>query len=175
MYSLGLSHHRRANIWLDKAPTATFKASSELTRIVKPKIRINISRKLAAIEINIPYGPMASYALLGAEVVNADVEGLKVIVPINSIGSRITPSLALRSEEVRLGLLEEYASAVFAGVESLAESNGLPTNMAIRFSWAAHGSVGSSQSAFENVSRLVVRLLALPSVPSKEQIIALFD
>lgn len=175
MYSLELSRHRRANIWLDEAPTATFKASSELTRIVKPKIRINISRRLAAIEINIPHGPVASYALLGAEVVNADVEGLKVSVPINPIGSRITPSLALTSEEVSLGLLEEYASSVFAGVESLAESNGLPTNIAMRFSWAAHGSVGSSPWAFENASRLVGRLLALPSVPSKEQIISLFD
>jgi hypothetical protein len=142
---------------------------------VKPKIRIAASRKLAAIEINIPHGPVASYALLGAELADADVEGLKVIVPISSIGSRISPSLAPKSEEVRLGLPEEYASAVFKGVEKLAESNGLPTNMAMRFSWAAHGEVSSSRSVFENVSGLVVRLFALPDVPSKGQVSAIFD
>ena len=174
-YSLELSRRRRANIWLDEAPPATFKASSELTRIVKPKIRIASSRKLAAIELNVPHGPMASYGLLGAELIDADVEGLKVIVPINSIGSRFTPSLALKSEDVRIGLLEEYASAVFTGVEKLAESSGLPTNLAMRFSWAAHGSVSSSRSVFENVSGLVARLLALSNVPSEEQVIALFE
>jgi hypothetical protein len=52
-------------------------------------------------------------------------------------------SLALQSEEVKVGLLDEYAEAVMDGVTNVAESIGAPTKASIRFRWAAHGLVGS--------------------------------
>ena len=78
MHSFELSRNRRVNVWLDEALPAYFEVSSVQSRIVKPKEIISPPRRIAAIEFNIPYGPKASYALLGAELVKAEVDGLEV-------------------------------------------------------------------------------------------------
>jgi hypothetical protein len=171
MYSFQLSHHRRANVWLDEVPPAGFEASSMLTQIVKPKKKIvGVSRRIAAIELNIPHGPFASYALLGGELVHSDVDHLEVILPVNSIGAPFTASLALKAEDVKSGMPEEYAGAVFAGIEIAAGSTGIPVRSSLRFRWSAHGLVGSSYSIFEKVAGLVIKLFALPNDASEEQI-----
>jgi hypothetical protein len=175
MYSFQLSHHRRANVWLDETPPAEFAASSMLSRIVKPKKIVGVSRRIAAIELNIPHGPFASYALLGGELVQSEVDGLEVILPISSIGVPFAQSLALKADEVRSGIPEEYAGAVFAGIERVAGSTGIPVRSSLRFRWAAHGLVGSPSSIFEKVAGLIVQLLALPNDVSEEQIVGLLQ
>jgi len=146
-----------------------------VTRIVKPKVVVDASRRIAAIEMNIPHGPKASYALLGAELVDSDVDGIEVVVPVNALGFPFASSLALKPDEVKIGLLEEYADAVITGIEKLAESSGAPTKGTLQFRWAAHGLVGSSPSIFEKVSGLVVQLLTLPKDTSEGQLMALFS
>jgi hypothetical protein len=172
-YSFQLSHHRRANVWLDESPPAEFTASSKLTQIVKPKKIIGVSRRIAAIELNIPHGPFASYALLGGELIRSEVDGLEVILPISSIGIPFGQSLALKADEVRCGIPEEYAGAVFAGIEKAASTTSIPVKSSLQFRWAAHGLVGSSSAIFEKVTGLIVQLLALPNDASEEQIVAL--
>jgi hypothetical protein len=174
MHSFALSRHRRANVWLDEAPPADFTASSMVTRMVMPKVVVHPSRRIAGIEINIPHGPRASYALLGAELVDSDVDGLEVIVSVGAEGLPFAPSLALKSDDVKIGMLDEYADAVVAGIGRLAESSGLPANVSLRFRWAAYGLVGSSPSVFADVSGFVARLLTLPKDASERQVEALF-
>jgi hypothetical protein len=175
MYSFQLSHHRRANVWLDETPRVEFTASSMLTRIVKPKKIVDVTRRIAAIELNIPHGPFASYALLGGELVHSDVDGLEVTLPVNSNGVPFAQSLALKADEVGSGIPEEYAGAVFAGIERAAGSTGIPVRSSLRFRWAAHGLAGSSSSIFEKVAGLIVQLLALPNDASEVQIVALLE
>jgi len=175
MYSFQLSRHRRANVWLDESPPAEFMASSMLTRIVKPKKIVDVSQRIAAIELYIPHGPFASYALLGGELVHSDVDGLEVILPVSSIGVPFAPSLALKADEVRSGIPDEYAGAVFAGIERAADATGIPVRFSLRFRWAAHGLMGSSSLIFERVSGLIVQLLALPKDTSEERIVALLE
>jgi hypothetical protein len=171
--SFELPHHQRVHVWLDEAPPADFIASSFVTRVVKPKVVVEATRMTAGIEVNIAHGPKASYGLLGAELVEANVDGLEVVVSVNTVGFPFQGSLALKPDEVKVGLLDEYANAVVAGVVKVAESSGVPTRAALRFRWAAHGLVGSSPSVFEKVSGLVVQLLTLPKSASDEQIRAL--
>ena len=76
------------------------------------------------------------------------------------------PSLALMPDEVKIGMTDEYAGAVVIG---------LPTNLSLRFRWAAYGLVGSSPLAFEKVSGFIVQLLALPEDASEKEIIAIFE
>jgi hypothetical protein len=83
-----------------------------VTRMVKPKVVIDALRRIAAIEINIPHGPKASYAFLGAELVDSDADGIEIAVSVNSRGFPFTLSLALKPEEVKVGLLDEYASVI---------------------------------------------------------------
>lgn len=176
MYSFHqLSFHRRANVWLDETPPAEFMASSKLTQLVKPKKIVGFSRRIAAIELCIPRGPFASYAFLGGELVDSNVDGLEVILPVNSIGAPFAPSLALTADKVKSGMPEEYADAVFTGIERAASSTGIPVGYSLRFRWAAHGMVGSSSSMFEKVTGIIVRLFALSKDASEEQIVALLE
>jgi hypothetical protein len=174
MHSFALSRHRRANGWLDEAPPADFTASSTVTRVVRPKVVVHATRRIAGVEINIPHGPRASYALLGADLVESDVDGLEVIVSVGAKGPPFAPSLALKPDDVKTGLLDEYAGAVVTGIERVAESGGLPANVSLRFRWAAYGLVGSSPSVFADVSGFVARLLILPKDASERQVDALF-
>jgi hypothetical protein len=160
-YSLELSSYRHANVWLDEAPPAAYTASSVVTKVVMPKVAIDAARRIAGVEIETPPGP-SSYALLGAELVEADVDGLEVIVLVNEVGVRFPESLAM-SDEVKIGLRNEYVGAVFRGVAGVAEAVGAPTKRRLRFRWAAHGLVGSSQRTFEKASGVVLQLLMLSS------------
>jgi hypothetical protein len=161
-------------VWLDEAPPADFTASSTVTRVVRPKMVVHASRRIGGVEINIPHGPRASYALLGAELVESDVDGLEVIVSVGARGLPFAPSLALKPDDVKTGLPQEYGGAVVAGIERVAESSGLPANVSLRFRWAAYGLVGSSPSVFADMSGFVARLLTLPKGASDQQIEALF-
>ena len=105
--SFELSHHRRANVWLDEAPPAEFTASSVVTRLVKPKVAVKAARKVAGIELCLPRGPRASYALLGVELGESNVDGLEVTVSVNRVGCVYQQSIALKPDEINVGLLEE--------------------------------------------------------------------
>ena len=72
-------------MWLDEAPPAAYTASSIVTKVVKPKVVIDAARRIAGVEVKLPSLP-TSYALLGAELVDADVDGLEVIVLVNEVG-----------------------------------------------------------------------------------------
>jgi hypothetical protein len=173
--SFELSRHRRANIWLDHAPPADFTATSVVTCLVKPKMVLPTSRYIAAVELKIPRGPMASYCLLGAELLGADADGLSVVVSVNKVGFPLQSSIALMPDDVKVGLLDEYAGAVTNGVARIAESIGAPNRAILRFRWAAHALVGSSPSEFEKASAIVVQLLTLPADVSEKQVCALLE
>jgi hypothetical protein len=173
LYNFALSRHRRAKVWLDEAPPAEFIASFTMTRIVRPEQTVVPLRTIAAIEMMIPHGPFASYALLGGELVPSEADGLEVMLPMSATGRPFAPSLALQTDDVRTGIPEEYADAVFAGIERASGSIGIPVKSSLRFRWAAHGLVGSSSSMFNRAAGLVVQLLTLPEDASEECVVAL--
>jgi hypothetical protein len=162
MRSLQLSQHRRANVWLDEPPPTQFTAASVLSRVVKPVSDVDASRGVAGIELTIPHGARGSYGLLGAELIQADVEGLEIRVSVSRVGFPFKSSIALQPDKVGVGLPDEYASAVLVGASNIAATMGAPTNATLWFRWAAHGLVGSSPWMFEKISGLVLRLLTLP-------------
>lgn len=175
MRSFELSRHRRARVWLDEAPPAGFVGTIIASRVLLPKRSVEAARTMAGIEVNIPHGPRASYALLGCELVETNEEGLEVLVSANNAGVAFQGSLALQPDEVKVGLPQEYTEAVIAGVSRVAESDGAPTRAAVQFRWAANGRVGSSGSVFAKVSELLIRLLMLPRSASDQEIVALFE
>jgi hypothetical protein len=174
IHSFKLSRNRLARIWLDEAPPASFTPSSFVTRMIQPSMVGDATRKIAAIELSVPHGPQVSYALLGAELVASKRGGLEVEVSISSLSFPFMSSIALHQEEVRVGLLDQYAGAVITGIEKHAELGSLPIGVKLQFRWAAHGLIGSSPSIFEKVSGIVAQLLLLPKDSSEENLIALF-
>ena len=123
---------------------------------------------MAAVEVSVPHGAFWSYALLGAELMPADVDGLDVVVSVCGTGASFRSSLAPTSTEIQLGMPGEYASAVIAGVLREGEDGGAPTGASLRFRWAAHHPVGSSRSIFQAAGEIVARLLLMP-LPASEQ------
>ena len=175
MHEFELSRDRRARVWLDEAPAAHFAASSTTTFRVMPKAVIKASWSIVAVELRIPHGPVAPYALLGAECLASEGSDLQVVLLISSNGPPYLNSLALMPDDVRVGLPAEYANAVKRGVESVATSGGAPTSTSLRVRWAAHGLVGSSPRIFETVSGLLVQLMTLPLNASKQDIVAVLS
>lgn len=173
MHSFELPRHCRANVWLDEAPPAHFTPMSLRTLVVEPRVVVAVARRTAGVELRVAHGGSASYGLLGAELVESNVDGLEVVVSVSSAGFPFRPSLALQPDEVSVGLLDEYANAVIEGVGRVAASIGAPRNISLRFRWAAHGRVGSSPSIFEKVSGIVMQLLLLPIDVSTDGIQAL--
>jgi hypothetical protein len=167
---LELSHYRRAKVWLDEAPLAEFAPTSTVTSIIPPEKVVDASRRTATVELYVPHGAKVSYALIGAELTNASCDGLEVKVLIKSEGYPYELSLASQIDDVRIGLLEEYASAVVDGVAGVAKSSGVPRRADLQFRWAAYGMVGSSPWVFRKVSAMVVRLLTLSTAVSDERI-----
>jgi hypothetical protein len=164
-YSFQLSLHRRANVWIDEAPPAAFAASSCLNRtVMKPRSAIEAARTIAGVEVNFTHGPKSSYALLGAELIEAEADGFEICVLVNDGGVPFLGSLAGRRDEVRVGLPAEYATAVVSGAVRIAESIAAPPKRKLWFRWAAHGLINSSPSIFEQVSGIVLQLLIIPTV-----------
>jgi len=173
--SFELSHYRRANVWIDETPPAEFSAVSVLTQLANPKSPVSATSRMAGAEICVPYGPMTSYGLLGAELINVDADAFKVIVSVNDAGRAYGSSLTSMSDEVKVGLLDEYARAVVDGVVAAAEAIGAPRRTELQFRWAAHGIVGSSRSLFKKLGVVVLQLLMLPKEVSEGQVRQLFE
>jgi hypothetical protein len=175
MRSLTLSKYRRAHVWLDEAPPADYAAVALLTRTMRASKAVTPGRRIAAVEIAVPRGPVTPYALLGGRLTDADVDGLELVLSINPTGRTLVPSLATPPDHVQTGLPDEYADAIFSAAEDLAASDGLPSQASLRFEWAAHAASGSSPLAFRQACRLVLQLLMLPADASDGDIDALFE
>jgi hypothetical protein len=173
--SFKLSRYRLAKVWLDEAPHASFLASSTVVRMLQPTARLEASCGIAVIELLIPQGPKASYALIGGELIKSDAHDFEVFASVASDGMPYSASLASRVDEVTVGLPNEYADAVFKGAERIADTIGAPTKAALQFKWAAHGRVGSSPWIFEKASGLVLQLLVSPNDAIEQQIEAALD
>jgi hypothetical protein len=174
-YSFELSGHRRANVWLDEAPPTAYTALSVEAKVVKPKSAIDATRRIAGVEVNFPHGPKSSYALLGAELIEAEVEGLEVSASVNGFGTPFSASLANKLDRVRVGLPDEFAAAVICGAARIAEEAGAPVKRKLWFRWAAHGFVNSSPFVFEQVGGIVLELLSIRSVGEETLIRALLE
>jgi hypothetical protein len=112
---------------------------------------------------------MASYGLLGAEWLDDGQEVGTVCVAVNTTGLPIRESLAPMPDDVRVGLLDEYAEAVISGVERLVD-DGWRFRGELSFRWAAYSAVGSSPSFFSELSVLVARLLVRTATPSEDDL-----
>jgi hypothetical protein len=170
MWQLQLSRHRRARVWFGEAPNAGYSPTAVVRRVVSTGDTKPAAAKLAAIELMVPRGAIATYGLLGAELLD-DGEGVgAVCVGVNRTGFPMQQSLAPMSDDVRVGLLDEYAEAVVSGVERVV-NEGWHFKGELTFRWAAHSAVGSSPAFFLELSVWVARLLAGTMPPSEKNLV----
>jgi len=173
MWRLQLSRHRRARVWFDEVPGAGYSPTTVIRRVVSAGATPALPR-LAAVELMVPRGATLAYGLLGAEWLDKGEEVGTVSVAVNRTGFPMKEPLVPQSEDVRIGLLDEYADAVFTHVEQLVHE-GWRFGGELSFRWAAHSAAGSSEWIFSELSGLVARLLRCTAVPSEDDVIGMFS
>lgn len=172
IWSLSLPRHRKAKVWLDEPPGATYVPTKFNHRVVSNGSTLPGPIRLAAVEWMVPRGATASYGLLGAEYLDGDRDEGEVSVAVNRAGAPMLHPLAPDSEDVRVGLPDEYAEAVLSGLERVV-TEGWQFRGQVTFRWAAHGAVGSSPDFFSELAAVVARLLAIKNVPSEDELISM--
>lgn len=131
----------------------------------------------AAVELFVPRGGHALYGLLGATFRRASTDELKVQVATSSYnGPALENSLAHRVDDVRKGLVEEFARAVMDAFRRTdPQVPPLPPGRLL-FDRAAQGMVGSCQVIFRELARLVVCVMVTDlSVQPTEQLRELLE
>jgi hypothetical protein len=171
---LQLTRHRKARLWIGEPPSAEFSPTSYVRRVVSAGVAEAPAIRIAAVELLVPRGPVASYGLLGAELLDNGTGDGEVNVAVNSKGFPMQGSLAAMPDDVRIGLLDEYAEAVVSGVEAVVR-DGWRFKGVLAFRWAAHAAVGSSPAIFADLGKLVARVFALRTEPSESDLVALFE
>jgi hypothetical protein len=170
---LQLSRHRKAKVWFGEPPNAEYSPTGVIRRVISTGTFKPAPIHVVAVELMVPRGPMASYGLLGAELLDNGRHDGEVSVAVNRRGFPMDQSQAAMPDDVRIGLLDEYAEAVVSGVEAVVH-DGWGFAGELSFKWAAHAAIGSSPAIFAELSGLVARLLARTTEPSERDLVALF-
>lgn len=158
MKAVNLTRFARARAGTDPMATA-YPAAGRASRRISCSPDADIpALRVAVVEAFVPRGPKSDYGLVAVEFTRGG-DTTEIVVPFSrGIGPIFADSLALRADEARIGLPEEFvASVLAAGVES---ASGLPCG-SLSVVGAVHGLVGSSPRFFGRLVRAAVVVLRL--------------
>lgn len=158
MKTLQLTRFAKARVWFGERVTDGFKPDGVITSSVERSFAGEPTRNvMVGLEALLPTGARAEYGLLGLEFLPDHLGRLQIEVPYSGMAGIAWPdALAGKLDEVRLGLPEEYASAVLASLSSAGEGR-VPSGV-LRIVDAAHGLVGSSPNFFGKLARAALEL-----------------
>ena len=113
----------------------------------------------AGVELFVPAGSLAYYALVCGHFVPNDLGRLSLQLPVCCVpGKQLPWSLYAGVDEVRAGMPEEYAQAVLDAMSAAPEVLGSGT---IVLAPTAHAIAGSSTSIFSRATSALVDIMAL--------------
>lgn len=176
MRILDLGRHRRARIWIGDLPDVAYPSQKTFTHTIPAGREPYKQQRIAAVEVFVPLGPRSMYGLLGGYLQPTSTEFLRVDLSISSSNERLfTHSLAMESDEVRVGLPAEYADAVLAGVELAKEHLNIVAAGSLQINCAAHGVVGSCAVIYKNLAAILVKVFNAESLDlSDAELVKLF-
>ncbi len=171
---------KKARVWSDSIPDLRYPVMEWVERVVAAQSRGRSTSRCVAVELWLVTGPRALYGLLGAEFIPDSSEQLRVQVALSAtpqynLGMRIGAeegiawSLAVWTDDVRIGLPEEYVRGIWDGI---AEAGTVLGSGTLTFQWAAHGAIGSSQALFGRITRCLVQLLAVDAAALSQEELA---
>ena len=176
MKTLELGKHRRARVWIGELPDTACPSVKILTHTIAADRKSQHGLRLAAIEVFVPLGPRSMYGLLGGQWKPDATGQLSVDVSVSAANERLfADSLAMKGDEVRVGLPAEYAKAVLAGVDmAKIELNEFMAGK-LSINCAAHGAIGSCYAVYKHLATILVKLLnAASDEPSDDELVKLF-
>jgi hypothetical protein len=161
MRTLELGKHRRARIWTGDLPNASYPSTHVLTYSIAASDISQPGPTLAAVEVFVPLGGRFIYGLLGGHwVPDPSLGRLDVDICVAAATGRVFgDSLAIGSDEVRVGLPAEYAQGVMAGVDLAASDLNTVSAGRLSINCAAHGHIGSSNVVFKHLAAILIKLV----------------
>jgi|GEM_PF-5413021 len=146
----------KVRIWFGERPTSGFPAKGVLFESTASG-GDGPHTSLIGIEAFVPRGGMAEYGLLCLEFQPTEGGALRIEVPHSEMGGAPwADTLAGKVDDVRVGLPQEYATAVVASISSAAA--GRFRSGVLRVIDAVHGMVGSTPNFFGKLGRAAVEL-----------------
>lgn len=176
MKALELGKHRRARVWIGELPDAACPSVKTLTHTIAADRESQHGLRMAAIEVFVPLGPRSMYGLLGGQWKPDATGQLSVDVNVSAANERLlADSLAMKGDEVRVGLPAEYAKAVLVGVDMAKSELNALTAGKLSINCAAHGTIGSCEAVYKHLAAILVKLLnAASDEPSDDELVKLF-
>jgi hypothetical protein len=116
------------------------------------------------------------YGLLGGHLEAEASDRLRIDVSVSAAKERkFVDSLAMKGDDVRVGLPPEYVQAVLAGVKSAMAQLNAVTAGKLSINCAAHGAIGSSEVIYKHLGAILIKLFNLTSSePSDDELFRLF-
>lgn len=176
MRTFDLGKYRKARVWWNQLPEATF-LLNEVTTLIVPACNLAVCGAFeAAIELCVPVGPRVKYGLLGARF-EATQTG-KLIIKTGSSsskGSLLDDNLAMRGDIVRVGLPSEYLKGVSKGV-TLANTELVKLGAGVlTINCAAHAEISSSEAIFTQITLILTAVMACRGGGGDEELITVIQ
>ena len=148
---------KKCRIWTEKPPLTKYQVVKVLNLIVEANDHISKKNQDIAIEL---FVAPRYYALLGIEYIFEKTSNLKICVNITeNTDNVITDSLALPSDNVHLGISNEYCQTILnTAVKVCKNLSTLPTGI-LTFNIGGYSDYGSNQVIFSKITSILIKLL----------------
>lgn len=176
MRILELGKSRRARVWIGELPDAVCPSVRTLTHTIAADRESQNGLRLAAIEVFVPLGPRSMYGLLGGQFKPDATGQLSVDVDISAADGRLfAGSLAMKGDEVRVGLPAEYTKGVLVGADLAKSEMSTLTAGKLSINCAAHGAIGSCEAVYKHLAVILIKLFNVADLePPDDELIKLF-
>ena len=174
MITLDLNFHRKARIWLSELPSARYIPTESIVQTVDVNTGVHLEQtKSAAVEFFVPSGGRIQYALLGSEFTPDNSMQIEILVDVSDDTSTLI-EWSLVTDEVYIGLPHDYAISIRDSLCNASELSLLGSG-SFHICCAAHSLTGSSRAIFRQLSIILVRLLAIETPSSEEELLKLLQ
>lgn len=148
---------KRCRIWIEKPPLTECKVVKVLNSIEEANGHICCKNQNIAVEL---FVVPRYYAFLGVEYIFQKRNNLEVCVNITKDSDNVlTDSLALHSDNVHLGISNEYAETILSTAVKICKNlRALPSGI-LTFNIGGYSDYCSNQVIFSKVTSILVRLL----------------
>jgi hypothetical protein len=155
---------------MGELPDAACPSIKTLTHFAAAKAQSSSGLRLAAIEVFVPLGPRSMYGLLGGEWQPDQSNQFGVEVNVSAANERLfADSLALKGDEVRVGLPAEYANAVVVGVDLAKDQLSVLPSGKLFINRAAHGAIGSCEAVYKHLAAVLVKLISSAEIERSDE------
>lgn len=169
MKTLELENHRKARVWIEELPNASYSPIKIVSRQY-PAIPSDWPPNINTCAVEFKHHTF-SYGLLGASFAHDNSSAFKVSIACSSDDGPVYSDAFPIDDWVRVGLPTEYAEGVFSGITMFEKSSVLSSGT-LTINVAAHSALRSSRNAYMHITMVLMRIFALNSRAASEQQLA---